>query len=495
MKARSNTIPALLLPAAMLIAVMLLTSCADQSQQDKHAETHAHTDDAHDSHDDHNESTEQHNDVIKLTDAQLKSAGVVIEPLSSGEIVTQITLPAEIGINQDSVLHVTPRISGIVHQVHAYLGNEVRESDILAIIESPDLGEAKIAYLQLNQSKLIADAELKRQGLISTNTEQLLQILRDNPTPTDLRTQTEDLRIGVNKGRLLSSYAQMKAGYANYARESELNAKGLSTQADLLAAQEMYYSAQAEYMAAFEEIEFTYRITLQEAQQASMIAKSSFENAERRLHLLGLTQDDVDRVVSEPDLDIAKYKLIAPGNGQIVTKHLTPGEHVDTENPVYTIADLSTVWLNISVYAEYAGLIREGQRVNIRVGDRKATGSVEYISALVSEQSRTVHARVVIQNPDREWKPGEFVTVQVETEQSHAQRVVPAQAIQNYEGNEVVFIQDDDGIEPFKVTIGRRSDTTVELLNTDLPIGTPIVISNSFLMKAELGKGAAGHDH
>jgi len=479
----------------MIVPFMLiLVGCGEQAKDDH--DGHDHSAEQHEAVDDgHRDEEIGHNDIVIMTDAQLAAAGVVIAPLSGGEITTHIVLPAEIGLNEDSVLHVTPRVSGIVNEVYGYLGDEIEHGDLLAVIESPDLGEAKIAYLQLIQSKLIADAELARQELISENTERLLELLRGEPTPTVLRSETKELPIGINKGRLLSAYAQMKAGNANYTRETELNSKGLSTQADLLAAQERYYSAQAEYMAAFEEIEFTYRIALQESQQASMIATTSFENAERRLHLLGLSQVDVDKVIAEPDVDIAKYELTAPGRGQIVVKHLTPGEKVGTDEPVYTISDLSTVWLNISIYSEYAGAIKEGQRVVVWVGNREATGVVEYISAVVSESSRTVRARVVIPNTDRAWKPGEFVTVRVETEKAYADRVVPVEAIQSFEGHDVVFIQDDDGIEPFMITIGRRNDISVELLNSDLAIGTPVVVAKSFLMKAELGKSAAGHQH
>ncbi len=462
---------------------------------------HAQTGGGHDGHDDHgDEGGDGHGDehgeeVVKLTDAQLRRAGVVIEPLGGGEIATHIMLPAEVGLNQDAVLHVTPRVPGIVTEVQGYLGHTVEAGDLLAVLESPELGEAKINYLQAIQEKIIADAELARQKTISENTAKLLDVLREDPTPDELRKKADHLRIGVNKGRLLSAYAQMKAGAANYAREQELDAKGLSTQADLLAAQELFNSAQAEYMAAFEDVDFSFRLKLQSAQQAAMIAASGVDNAERRLHLLGLTQEQVERVATEPDTDVARYELTAPIGGRIVAKHITPGERVGPDVAVYTIADLSTVWLNISIYSQYAGIIQEGQHVTVHVGDRTASGVVDYISAIVSEASRTVAARVVLENTDGWWKPGVFVTVRVETDKSHAERIVPLDAIQTYEGSPVVFVQDADGIEPVKVRLGRKNDVSVELLGDDVAIGTPIVVANSFLMKAELGKGSAGHDH
>ena len=496
----------LILLAVLTPSMIALSGCGGNSSGGGHddhddhgGEQAGHQNEGHDEHDDHaggDEHGDEHGeDAIKLTDAQLKQAGVSIEPLSGGMIATHIMLPGEVGLNQDALLHVTPRVPGIVDQVNGLLGHTVHAGDLLAVLESPELGEAKIAYLQAIQSKIIADAEHTRQQTISENTSKLLEILRKNPSPTELRLEADQLRVGANKGRLLSTYAQMKSGEANYAREEELNAKGLSTQADLLASQQMFYSAQAEYMAAFEEIDFSFRLKMQEAMQALMIAESAVDNADRRLHILGLSQDQIEGIATEPDTDVARYELNAPRSGRIVAKHITPGEKVGTEAAVYTIADMSSVWLNISIYAQYAGTIEEGQHVTIHVDGRTASGIVDYISAIVSESTRTVAARVIIDNTDRSWKPGEFVTVRVETDKAHADRVVPLDAIQTIDGNTVVFIQDHDGIEPVPVTLGRKSDTHAELLGNDIAIGTPIVASNSFLMKAELGKGSAGHDH
>ncbi len=485
----------LFLLAILSSAMCSSGGCSNNSGHDDHSDQAEHDD-----HDDHGEEGDQgeeggHEDLVRLSAEQLRLAGVVIMPLGGGEIATHVMLPAEVGLNLDTVVHVTPRVPGIVSAVEGFLGHNVVAGDLLAVLESPELGEAKIAFLQSIQSKLIADSELDRQETISVNTEKLLDVLRDEPTLDALRNDVSGLLIGENKGRLLSAYAQMKAGRANFAREQELNTKGLSTQADLVAAEESFHSAQAQYMAAFEDVDFSFRLKIQDAQQSAMIATSGVENAERRLHLLGLSQAQVEGIATEPDANVARYELAAPMSGRIVTKHITPGEMVGTNASVYTIADLSTVWLNISIYSQYSGMIEEGQHVTVRVNEQVASGVVDYISAIVSETTRTIAARVVLDNQDGAWRPGVFVTVRVETDSSHANRVVPIDAVQTYEGNTVVFIQDADGIEPVAVTLGRRSDVLVELLGDDVAIGTPIVVVNSFLMKAELGKSSAGHQH
>ena len=500
---------AIISPTLIALAGCSGDTSGKHAEHDDHASEHTdrqeddHGHDEHNDHDAHNEKgggdhddhDEHGGEIVRLTDAQLEAAGVKIQPLTGGVIASNIMLPAEVGLNLDAVVHVTPRVTGIVSSVDRFLGDKVVAGDLLAVLESPELGETKIAYLQTIQAKLIADAELDRQQTISENTAKLLEILRTKPSPMDIHQQTGSLRIGANKGRLLSAYARMKAGEANYAREQGLNEKGLSTQADLLASQEMYYSAQADYMAAFEEIDFSYRLRLQEASQAAMIAASGVENSRRRLHLLGLSEVQIQQIATEADSDVARYELHTPLSGRIVSKHLTPGERVGTDSSVYTIADLSTVWLNISVYSQYSGMIAQGQHVTVHAGDQAASGVVDYISAVVAESTRTVAARVVIDNSDGSWKPGSFVTVYVATDQTHADRIVPLDAIQTYEGHTVVFIQGDEGIEPDQVTIGRKSETHVELLGDDIAIGSAIVVANSFLMKAELGKSSAGHQH
>ncbi len=508
-----NNITRLLYILAFVPALTTLQGCGQNETGGGHAETSGHAEDdghgdhgseAGDSHDDHGDhddhgghgDEEEHgDDVVQLTPAQLERAGVVIKPLAGGTIATHVTLPAEVGLNYDKVVHVTPRVPGVVTQVFGLLGQQLEEGELLAVLESPELGEAKIAYLQAIQEKAIADASLARERTVSKNTELLLDILRQEPTLDELLSKVSGLRIGENKGRLISAYARVNASRANYNRERGLREEGLSTESDLLAAQEAFNSSQAEYMAAFEDIDFTFHLRLQEAEQAAQVAASTVDNAERRLHIFGLSHEQVLGIANEPDTSVSRYELTAPGAGMIVSKHITPGEKVGTEEPVYTLADLDTVWLNVSVYTRYVDLIKEGLRVTVRAGGRETVGLVDYVSPVVSESTRTVSARVVINNSDGLWKPGEFVTARVETGRIQADRIVPMDAIQTYEGQEVIFIQDEDGIEPVAVRIGRRSDTAVELLGDDIALGTPIVVRNSFLIKAELGKGSAGHDH
>ncbi|MEE9129449.1 MAG: efflux RND transporter periplasmic adaptor subunit, partial [Phycisphaerales bacterium] len=255
-----------------------------------------------------------------------------------------------------------------------------------------------------------------------------------------------------------------------------------------------YNSGIAEYLSVFEDIDFRFSADLMQAEQGLRVAESAVSNADRRLHILGMLQEQIDAIESEADTAISRYELHAPVTGRIVMKHLSVGERITEEESAYSIADLSTVWLNVSVYAKYFQAISEGQTAVVVADDRKASGRISYVSSAVSEATRTIIARIVLDNTDRRWRPGEFVTVQLETSRDEVPLAVPIQAVQIYEGQDVIFVQDEDGIEPYPVELGRRSHELIELLKGP-PVGTPIVVRNSFLMKAELGKSAAGHGH
>ena len=437
---------------------------------------------------------DEHSDVVRLTAEQLAEAGVVIAPLGGGTIVSGVALPGEIAFNADAVTHITPRVPGIAARVEAYLGDEVKAGQILAVLESSELGQAKIEYLTALAVQEQARADLARQGTISASTESLLALLKAEPSLEELQSKAAGLRVGENKGKLITAYAKLITGRANHERELSLREQGLSTEVEALAAREAFNSGQAEYFAAVEDISFHYQAQLTQAERAHRVAESSLGNAERRLHLLGLSDQKVRSIQTEPDTEISRYELSAPTAGRIVSKHITVGEKIDGQEPVFTIADLSTVWLNISVYAKYLGAVQEHQPVTVTAGNRTAEGEITYLGSTVSESTRTVIARVVLQNGQRQWLPGQFITVQIETGRETVARAVPVGAVQTFAGRPVVFVQDEEGIEPRPIRPGRRDDQTVELLDGP-PLGTPIVVKNSFLIKAELGKSAAGHEH
>jgi cobalt-zinc-cadmium efflux system membrane fusion protein len=199
--------------------------------------------------------------------------------------------------------------------------------------------------------------------------------------------------------------------------------------------------------------------------------------------------------VIESSESLAPYPLTTAIDGTIIEKHLTRGEAIDREKGAFLVADLRNVWVDLSVYQKDLSHVGVGQRVRISAGEgmREAEGTIDYVTPTVDPPTRTTTARVVLSNPDGKWRPGMFVTARV-LEPAAAPLVIPIAAVQTHEGRPAVFVDAGDGVVPKPLSLGRRGETQVEVL-AGLAPGERFVATNSFLIKAELGKGAAEHGH
>jgi cobalt-zinc-cadmium efflux system membrane fusion protein len=192
---------------------------------------------------------------------------------------------------------------------------------------------------------------------------------------------------------------------------------------------------------------------------------------------------------------LSPFELKAAFDGTIIDKHISPGETVTRDDTAFIVADLSTVWVTIAIYQSALSQVAVGQPVALAAGHGtlEATGTVAYITPVVDQATRTASARVVLPNPDGAWRPGLFVTATVYGPRPAAV-AVPRQAIQTVERRPVVFVAVGDRFEARPVTIGHTGRTRVEITR-GLVAGERFAAERSFLVKAELAKGEAGHDH
>jgi len=223
--------------------------------------------------------------------------------------------------------------------------------------------------------------------------------------------------------------------------------------------------------------------------------------AQQELLALGLTKQEVQDVLKSADKDLTLYHLRAPANGIIIAKHAVRGEVLNSNSPSFILADLSQVWVNLTVYQQSLPFIHRGQAVSIfsRFGldgqELETTGLINWLSPTLNEKSRSATARVVIDNPNRHWHPGQFINAKVTIAEAQADIVIPLTALQTLKGKTVVFIQHENGdFEAQPVTLGHRDFQQVEVLS-GLKAGQIYVSQNAFTLKAQLQKGEFGEGH
>ncbi|MGB2769027.1 MAG: efflux RND transporter periplasmic adaptor subunit [Candidatus Zixiibacteriota bacterium] len=200
--------------------------------------------------------------------------------------------------------------------------------------------------------------------------------------------------------------------------------------------------------------------------------------------------------VIESNEGLVPYEVKSFINGTVLEKHMTLGEVHSEDVAAFVIADLDTVWVNLSIYQMHLPKVAVGQKVVISAGQGvpDAKGVVSYISPSVDEHTRTARARVVLPNRGGQWRPGLFVGGTITVEETEVAVLVPKSALQTMEGQTVVFVEAQESFKAQPVEIGRTKDTSAEVLSGLMP-GQKYVSKGGFVLKAELLKGAFGDEH
>lgn len=206
-------------------------------------------------------------------------------------------------------------------------------------------------------------------------------------------------------------------------------------------------------------------------------------------------KDEVLAII-ESNESLSLYSIKSLIDGTVIHKHATIGELLREEDVAYTVANLNTVWLNLSIYQSDLSQVKPGQEVVVSQGhgQRQAHGVITYLSPIVNEDTRTATARVIISNSEGAWTPGIFVTATIKIAQGEVNIRIPRTAIQTVENKQSVFIDSNGEFKATPIVVGKTNDKFAEVLS-GLTVGERYVAKNSFTLKAELLKESFGDGH
>jgi cobalt-zinc-cadmium efflux system membrane fusion protein len=239
------------------------------------------------------------------------------------------------------------------------------------------------------------------------------------------------------------------------------------------------------------------------ARKDILLAETDFKTAQTELHT------DEERLslygVSPAELEGSHQKkpllpVRSPIGGIITEKHAIVGELSDPSKSLYTVADLSSVWVMVDINEKDLAKVSKGQNAIVIIGaypDLKFRGRINHLADVVDQATRTVKARIEVANPGRKLKPEMFATVELAL-QADAPPVlaVPEDALQDLNGRKVLFVaESDEEFEPRPVETGRAAGGMVEIVS-GLKEGERYAVKGSFMLKAEQKKGELeGHNH
>jgi membrane fusion protein, heavy metal efflux system len=359
-------------------------------------------------------------DAVYMPPERIEAQGIELALAGKGVLTRILTVPGTITLDPGRVARVPGRVVGTVTEMRKRLGDAVTQGEVVAVLDSREVADAKSEYLTASVAFDLQKTLLDRV--------QTLWAKRFAPEQKYLQARETfleaELRLGLARQKL-SALNLDPAEVVKAAKQESAAASGGST--------------------------------LREYQIRSLISGRVIERKVDVGSLVGSQGDPTD---------------------------------------LYTIADLSAVWVELAVPTVDLNAIAEGQAVVISSGGdsgKRGDGRIIFISPLVQPDTRSARVIAEIDNTTMIWRPGAAVTAGIVIGEESVEIRVPHAALQTIGGERAVFVRTASGFQRRAVTTGRTDEQEVEI-TSGLSSGEQVAVKNSFLLKAELGKGEAGED-
>lgn len=423
------------------------------------------------------------------------------------ELANALRLTGQVQLDETRVVDVSPPAAGRIVAVRALLGQPVKEGDVLAIVHSADFGVAKAGYLDAWTKLELARREQERQAELSAGLQKALANLASNhgvPGKCDgLKCEClPPVLLGEWRAKLLGGAAKLRLARSVYNREKALLEKQVASRAELEQAEHELHTAEAEYAAVVDEAQLWLQLERLRADNGARQAEIALTAAEQQLHIFGLGHKAIETLRAEKDNGgFAHLEVRAPRAGTILTRAAAEGKFVEGKESLFTIGDLSNVWVWCNVYERDLGPLHAALAAGtpphacIRVvafGDEPFCGVIDLIGSTVDERTRTVRVRVQVDNSQGKLKPGMFASVEITLSTGHTAALVPSEAVLSDEGQQFVFQQMPDGLWLRRdVVTGRRQGGLMEVVS-GLEADATVAAGGAFMLKSDILRAKMG---
>ena len=464
--------------------------------------------DGHDEGESHGDEAAGHGaedapEAVELPKPMWESARLKIAPVQQQSIAPQAWVTGKVMLNEDRTAEIYSITEGRAHFVPVSLGDRVEENQLLAVIDSREVGSAKLELLQARLQQDFAQREYEFAQQVKGNAIELITQLESGKSLDQINQALKDKPIGDYREQLLGAYTQFVRAKADYDRLRPIAASGAIAGKQLIEAEAAFNTAKSAFDAVLEQLQFAIPQDTLESEQQLRQAEQAVDVAKAKLNILGYSNEGLAKLKPDEVSDaLSHYEVRAPFAGTVIDKNVVLAERVGTDTMMFRIADLSTVWIQADIYQKDLYALQQlGGTLRFRApsGSDGAmhTHEVEifYRGDVIDPETRTLRLRAIAENDDRHLKPGMFVEVEIPTEDLVVGLAVPESAIQELDGENVVFVQaGETSFKPRPVTVGEAAGGMVQIL-AGLEAGDRVVVSGAFALKSEMLKGEISHGH
>jgi cobalt-zinc-cadmium efflux system membrane fusion protein len=271
-----------------------------------------------------------------------------------------------------------------------------------------------------------------------------------------LTLQSEE--VGHAKSEFFKATVDLELARTNLEREKRLFDRGVG-------AQKNYISRQAEVR----------------------VAEASLEAAEKKLHVLGFSEREVEKIADTHEQNPI-IRLFAPIPGKIVEHNSVLGAMIDQSSELMAIMDPTMLWIDADVYERDIAKIRAGQTVEASVPaypGESFRGKISYIADQLNDESRTITVRAEVENRDYMLKPGMFADIKIHLNHATQVLVLPREAILDDNTDQIVFVKHNGSYAAKKVEVGAKENGFCEI-KSGLEEGEEVVVNGNYQLKSKL---------
>jgi cobalt-zinc-cadmium efflux system membrane fusion protein len=261
-----------------------------------------------------------------------------------------------------------------------------------------------------------------------------------------------------------------------------------------------YRQAQSQFSLAKSDFERAQKLKVDEIipEKDYLRARTEFEKARASLRAADDKLTLLDSAHQESEAGpISLFPVKAPFAGTVIEKKAVLGELAQPDKSIFTIADLSTLWIEANLFEKDLGKVRVGAAAGVTVNAYPGEvfkGRLTYISSTVDKESRTVQARVEVPNPDGRLKPEMFATASIDTASASKALTLPQEAVLLVSGQAMAFVREAGGFEPRAVELGDKVGGRV-VVRSGVKEGEQIVVAGAYALKARMLKSQIGDAH
>jgi cobalt-zinc-cadmium efflux system membrane fusion protein len=428
---------------------------------------------------------------IEFARASWQAAGIAIMPAAVGPLEEAATLTGRITLNEDRLAHVFPLVEGRIDEVLVGLGDRVTKGQVMAIIQSREVGQARLELVQDRLALGFARRKDQWAQAVAANTELLIELIRSGTPVEEIEQKLANRPVGEYRDKLMTAFIATAAAKRNLERLTPLKAEGIVGSRQIYEAEATWDTARATLQSLLEQLG-------QDARQGAIMSSQAVQELETRvatdetaLEILGFSREEIAKVDAAQGQALAHCPIEAPFDGTVISKDVALLEHVGPTNQILGIADLRTVWLSADIYEAQLPLVAQAAGQEVRFTSDAWPGKtfsarIFYTGDIVEKESRTVAMRALADNAAGLLKPGMFVRVTLPGAARASALQVPQSAIQEHEGKAFVFRHaGGDIFERRDVTLGRRAGEVVEIVEGIAP-GDQVVTGGGFALKSRL---------